>query len=117
LNKQYQGSPYKIENKLFEDKTENLPTVSQKNSQKDFLDVQKEKEKKFVEKISNLSPIKQSKHIYYTDDKKIVFENKVSHQLKQSSTNTLNEIILEDLIDYDKNSIIDSIKLSTSTFQ
>ncbi len=46
-----------------------------------------------------------------------MFENKLSHQLKQSSTNTLNEIILEDFIDYDKSTIIDSIKLSTSTFQ
>lgn len=32
----------------------------------------------------------------------------------QFSTNTLNEIIFEDLLDYDKQSLIDCIKLSTS---
>ena len=80
LTKVYQGSPYKNDNKLFEEKTENTRTVSHKNSQKEFIETQKEKEKKFVEKISNLSPIKQSKNLF-------------NQMIKKSSSKTRQVII------------------------
>ena len=62
FTKQYQGSPYKIDNKVFLEKNEvQPPLIIEEKISNDLSDTQKEKEKKFVETISNLSPIKQSK--------------------------------------------------------
>jgi hypothetical protein len=119
LTKHYHGSP-KLVNKMYIE-TQNVGSfpqpiiISEKNSHNELSEAQKEKEKKFVETISNLSPIKQSNIIINKDEDKLQFDKKNSMPYTRlNDNNTPSEMTFEDLIDIDKVCVIESLKISTS---